>query len=46
MPSMGYGKRGLFVIDKKGILRHIDILSENISKCPDISHILKTLQSE
>jgi peroxiredoxin len=44
MPKEGYGKRGLFIIDKKGIIRYIDVLSENVGKCPDMSQILSTLQ--
>lgn len=44
MPKKGYGKRGLFVIDKKGIIRYIDVLSENVEKCPDISQILFSLR--
>jgi peroxiredoxin len=46
MPSMGYGKRGLFIIDKKGLIRYIDILSEDVNKCPDVSQILQNLQNE
>jgi peroxiredoxin len=44
MPKEGYGKRGLFIIDKKGIIRYIDVLSENVGKCPDMSQILSALQ--
>ncbi len=43
-PKEGYGKRGLFVIDKKGIIRYIDVLSENVQKCPDMTQILSSLQ--
>ena len=43
-PKEGYGKRGLFVIDKKGIIRYIDVLSEHVGKCPDISQILSSLE--
>ena len=46
MPKKGYGKRVLFVIDKKGIIRYIDVLSEDVSKCPDVLQILSSLQNE
>jgi peroxiredoxin len=45
-PEMGYGKRGLFVIDKKGIIRYIEVLSDNVGVCPDITQLLATLQKE
>jgi peroxiredoxin len=44
VPKEGYGKRGLFVIDKKGIIRYIDVLPENVGKCPDIFQVLSSLQ--
>jgi peroxiredoxin len=45
-PKEGYGKRGLFVIDKKGIIRYIDVLSDRVNKCPDVTQILMTLQKD
>ncbi|MFW9807507.1 MAG: redoxin domain-containing protein [Candidatus Thorarchaeota archaeon] len=45
-PKEGYGKRGLFIIDKKGIIRYIDILSDRVTKCPDLRQVLMTLQKE
>jgi peroxiredoxin len=45
VPKEGYGKRGLFVIDKKGIIQYIDVLSDKVDKCPDMSQILASLQN-
>ncbi|MHA2025038.1 MAG: redoxin domain-containing protein [Candidatus Thorarchaeota archaeon] len=44
VPEEGYGKRGLFVIDKNGIIQYIDVLSEKVEKCPDIFQVLTSLQ--
>ena len=46
VPKQGYGKRGLFIIDKKGIIRHIEILSDSVGTCPDVVQILSSLQNE
>jgi peroxiredoxin len=46
VPDEGYGKRGLFVIDKKGIIRYIEVLSDEVGTCPDMYVILNTLQKE
>ena len=45
VPKEGYGKRGLFVIDKQGIIQYIDVLSDHVDKCPDMSQILASLQN-
>ncbi|RDE14544.1 MAG: hypothetical protein C4K48_05715 [Candidatus Thorarchaeota archaeon] len=45
MPNEGYGKRALFVIDKKGTIRHIEILSGEHGACPDLTRLLETLQA-
>ena len=45
VPKEGYGKRGLFVIDKKGIIQYIDVLSDHVDACPDMSQILTSLQT-
>ena len=39
------GKRALFVIDKKGIIRHIQMLSGDYGACPDIDQLLKELET-
>ncbi len=44
VPKEGYGKRGLFIIDKKGIIRHIDTLSDDVRTCPDVFQILEFLE--
>jgi peroxiredoxin len=44
VPNEGYGKRGLFVIDKEGIIQHIDVLSDRVDASPDISQVLASLQ--
>jgi peroxiredoxin len=45
-PGEGYGKRGLFVIDKQGIIQYIDVLSDRVGTCPDVTQILSALQKE
>jgi peroxiredoxin len=45
MPHEGYGKRGVFVIDKKGVIRHIEILSGEHGACPDMSRLLESLRT-
>lgn len=45
VPEEGYGKRVLFVIDKDGIIRHIDVLSGERGACPDLSGLLEVLRS-
>ncbi len=45
MPNEGYGKRALFVIDKKGTIRHIEVLSGKSGACPDLTRLLDALQA-
>ncbi len=45
VPEEGYGKRAVFVIDKKGILRHIEVLSGDQGTCPDLNSLLDVLRS-
>ncbi|MFW9768213.1 MAG: redoxin domain-containing protein [Candidatus Thorarchaeota archaeon] len=45
-PGEGYGKRGLFIIDKKGIIRYINVLSDDVKVCPDVIQNLTTLHDE
>jgi len=45
VPKEGYGKRAIFVIDKKGILRHIQVLSGEHGSCPEMKGLLEVLRS-
>ena len=45
MPNEGFGKRAIFVIDKKGTIRYIEVLSGESGACPDLTHLLDTLQA-
>ncbi|MHA1910001.1 MAG: redoxin domain-containing protein [Candidatus Thorarchaeota archaeon] len=45
VPGEGYGKRAVFVIDKKGIIRHIEVLSGDHGACPDLNRLLEVLRS-
>jgi peroxiredoxin len=44
VPHEGYGKRVIFVIDKAGIIRHIEVLSGEHGACPDMNGLLGVLQ--
>ena len=44
IPRIGFGKRAIFIIDKKGILRYIDIPHELNEGPPDEDKIFKTLE--
>ena len=44
VPKEGYGKRAVFVIDKKGIIRHIEVLPGNKGACPEMSGLLEVLK--
>ena len=44
VPGEGYGKRAVFVIDKKGIIRHIEVLSGDQGACPDLNNLLDVLR--
>lgn len=45
VPGGGYGKRAVFVIDKKGIIRHIEVLSGDKGACPDLNGLHDVLKS-
>jgi peroxiredoxin (alkyl hydroperoxide reductase subunit C) len=45
VPNEGYGKRAVFVIDKKGIIRHIQVLSGGRGACPEMNGLLDVLKS-
>lgn len=42
----GYGKRGIFVIDKRGTIRYIEVQSSSAGACPDVFQLLEVLQKE
>ncbi|TFG07107.1 redoxin domain-containing protein [Candidatus Thorarchaeota archaeon] len=45
VPGEGYGKKAVFVIDKAGKLRHIEVLKEASDACPNIESILDVLRA-
>ncbi|MHA1949376.1 MAG: redoxin domain-containing protein [Candidatus Thorarchaeota archaeon] len=45
VPNEGYGKRAVFVIDKMGVIRHIEIVSGEHGACPEMSGLLEILKS-
>jgi peroxiredoxin len=44
VPEEGYGKRAVFLVDKAGKLRHIEVLKATDNACPDISRMFETIQ--
>lgn len=46
VPEEGYGKRGIFVIDKRGTIRYIEVQPGNAGACPDVFQLLEILQKE
>ena len=44
IPRIGFGKRALFIVDKKGIIRYIDIPHELNEGPPDEDKIFKALE--
>ena len=44
IPRIGFGKRAIFIIDKKGIIRYIDIPHELNEGPPDEDEIFKALE--
>jgi peroxiredoxin len=45
VPGEGYGKRAIFVIDKTGVIRYIEVLKANGEACPDMNRVLKELRA-
>ncbi|MHA2066861.1 MAG: redoxin domain-containing protein [Candidatus Thorarchaeota archaeon] len=43
VPKEGYGTRAVFVVDKSGSLRYIEVLKPTGDVCPDISGILDVI---
>ncbi|MFW9846440.1 MAG: redoxin domain-containing protein [Candidatus Thorarchaeota archaeon] len=43
VPKEGYGTRAVFLVDKTGNLRYIEVLKPSGDACPDISRILDTI---
>ncbi|MGV9170655.1 MAG: redoxin domain-containing protein [Promethearchaeia archaeon] len=44
VPEKGYGKRVVFLVDKEGVLRHIEVLSGEKGACPDMSTLLDEIR--
>ena len=44
IPRLGFGKRAIFILDKNGIIRYIDIPHELNEGPPDEDKIFKTLE--
>ncbi|MBS3793836.1 MAG: redoxin domain-containing protein [Candidatus Thorarchaeota archaeon] len=44
VPEKGYGKRVIFLVDKEGVLRHIEVLSGKKGVCPDLSSLLNAIR--
>jgi peroxiredoxin len=40
----GYGKRALFLIDKQGIIQHIEVLSGADGACPNMDSLFDVIQ--
>jgi peroxiredoxin (alkyl hydroperoxide reductase subunit C) len=45
VPKKGYGNRAVFVIDKGGIIRHIEKIKALRGACPDMIHLSDVLLS-
>jgi peroxiredoxin (alkyl hydroperoxide reductase subunit C) len=45
VPKKGYGSRAVFVIDKSGIIRHIEKIKGLRGACPDMIHLSDVLLS-
>ncbi|MFQ5831819.1 MAG: redoxin domain-containing protein [Candidatus Thorarchaeota archaeon] len=43
VPNEGYGKKVVFVVDKNGLLRHIEVLGASDDACPNMDGIFKLL---
>ncbi|MHA1961374.1 MAG: redoxin domain-containing protein [Candidatus Thorarchaeota archaeon] len=44
VPGEGYGKRAIFVIDKTGVIRYIEVLKAEGEACPDMNRVLEELR--
>jgi peroxiredoxin len=44
VPEEGYGKRAIFLVDKNGTIRHIEVLSGMDNACPDLNRLLDTIR--
>ncbi len=45
VPEEGYGKKVVFVVDKAGTLRHIEVLGTSSEACPNMDGVLSLLKS-
>ncbi len=43
MPNEGYGKKVVFLVDKNGLLRHIEVLGVSDDACPNMDGIFSLL---
>ncbi|MFX1262529.1 MAG: redoxin domain-containing protein [Promethearchaeota archaeon] len=43
VPKEGYGKRAVFLVDKEGRLRHIEVLKATSNACPDMSRMFEAI---
>lgn len=44
VPEEGYGKKVVFIVDKAGALRHIEVLGTSDEACPNLDAILSLLR--
>ena len=42
-PKQGYGKRAVFVVDKSGILRYVEVMKAEGNICPNMDQLLQIL---
>lgn len=45
VPNEGYGKRAIFVIDKIGVIRYIEVLKSKGEGCPNMDRVIETLRA-
>ncbi len=45
VPGEGYGKKVVFVVDKAGTLRHIEVIGTSSEACPNVDGILGLLKN-
>lgn len=45
VPEEGYGKRAVFLVDKRGTIRHIEVLSGEANACPDLNKLLDIIHN-
>ncbi|TFF95370.1 redoxin domain-containing protein [Candidatus Thorarchaeota archaeon] len=45
VPKEGYGKRAVFVVDKDGMLRYVEVMKGTGDVCPNMDKLLEVLES-